>query len=130
MISAFYLHRFFENQQEIKAKTGKIPAAEISVKLSILFPSTHFSNAGGSWLFMHTDEHPYRSPAAVVSLRPVILRPYLSVSLPSSDEATDLSGRSRFICDEWSVVVDKRSSGERRSIQDTHRNSHFTQTVA
>ena len=32
---------------------------------------------------MHTDEHPYRGPATVVSLRPVTLRPYLSISLPS-----------------------------------------------
>ena len=32
--------------------------------------------------YMNTDEYPYRNPAAIVSLRPVILRPYLSVSLP------------------------------------------------
>src|SRR3989338_8693047 len=97
----------------------------------MLSPSAHFPNAGGSRWFMHTDEHPYRSPAAVVSLRPVILRPYLSVSLPSPDEVTSLSGRSRFICDEWSVVADKRSSGECRSIlRDTPRNSHFAQIAA
>jgi len=32
---------------------------------------------------MHTKELLCRSPAAIVSLRPVTLRPYLSVSLPS-----------------------------------------------
>ena len=35
-------------------------------------------------MFMHTDEYPYRSPAAMVSVRPVTLCPYLSVSLPSN----------------------------------------------
>ena len=38
---------------------------------------------------MHTDEHPCRSPAAVVSLRPVTLRPYLSASLPSGCRLLD-----------------------------------------
>jgi hypothetical protein len=33
--------------------------------------------------YKNTDEHPYRNPAAIVSLRPVILRPYLSVCLPT-----------------------------------------------
>ena len=33
--------------------------------------------------YMNTDEYPYRNPAAIVSLRPVILRPYLSVCLPT-----------------------------------------------
>ena len=32
---------------------------------------------------MHTDEHLCRSPATIVTLRPVTLRPYLSLSLPS-----------------------------------------------
>ena len=32
---------------------------------------------------MHTDDHPYRSPATMTPLRPVTLRPYLSISLPS-----------------------------------------------
>jgi hypothetical protein len=32
---------------------------------------------------MHTEELPYRSPAAIVSLRPVTLRPCFSASLPS-----------------------------------------------
>lgn len=32
--------------------------------------------------YMNTDEYPYYNPAAIVSLRPVILRPYLSVCLP------------------------------------------------
>ena len=32
--------------------------------------------------YKNTDEYPYRNPAALVSLRPVILRPYLWVCLP------------------------------------------------
>lgn len=32
--------------------------------------------------YKNTDEYPHRNPAAIVSLRPVILRPYLSVCLP------------------------------------------------
>ena len=32
---------------------------------------------------MHTDESPQGSPATIVSVRPVTLRPYFSISLPS-----------------------------------------------
>lgn len=42
---------------------------------------------------MRMGEHPCRSPAAVVSLRPVTLRPCLSVSLPS--DYTLMSGSNK-----------------------------------
>jgi hypothetical protein len=38
---------------------------------------------------MHTDEYPYRSPATIATLRPVTLRPYLSISLPSARIVVD-----------------------------------------
>jgi hypothetical protein len=43
--------------------------------------------------YMNTDEYPYRNPAAIVSLRPVILRPYLSVGLPTRCRLSNGSGR-------------------------------------
>jgi hypothetical protein len=51
---------------------------------------------------MHTDEHPYRSPATIASLRPVTLRPYLSISLPSERIVADDLNISQKPTDEWS----------------------------
>ena len=58
---------------------------------------------------MHTDEHPYRSPATIASLRPVTLRPYLSISLPSELIVADDLNISQNLTDERS---DFRMNGE------------------
>ena len=58
--------------------------------------------------FIHTDEHPYRGPAAIVSLRPVTLRPYLSISLPSEYKILNDSETINSIRDERSAFCDKR----------------------
>jgi hypothetical protein len=50
---------------------------------------------------MHTDDHPYRSPATIASLRPVTLRPYLSISLPSKRIVADDLNISQNLTDEW-----------------------------
>jgi len=66
----------------IKAVAYTINGARLSE-----FARPHFSLIGlillvVAFQFMHTDDHPYRSPATIAPLRPVTLRPYLSVSLP------------------------------------------------
>jgi len=63
------------------------------------FPS--LKTAQGVAVFMHTEEHPYRSPAAIVSLRPVTLRPYLSISLPSDFTLLCLIRWGQFLQDGW-----------------------------
>jgi hypothetical protein len=58
---------------------------------------------------MDTDEHPYRSPATIASLRPVTLRPHLSIGLPSKRTLTDVLNNSQNIADEW---LDSLTNGE------------------
>lgn len=58
---------------------------------------------------MHTDEYPYRSPATIDSLRPVTLRPYLSISLPSNTDYLDRGESSQSQPDER---LNFRMSGE------------------
>ena len=75
--------------------------------------------------FIHTDDHPYRGPAAIVSLRPVTLRPYLSISLPSdctliysiypSQKSTDK--RSNFWMSGCQNFVRLLNSGALRAIE-------------
>jgi len=48
-----------------------------------------------------TDEFPYRSPATIDSFRPVTLRPYLSISLPSERRLLENSHISQNLADEW-----------------------------
>ena len=48
-----------------------------------------------------TDEFPYRSPATIDSVRPVTLRPYLSISLPSERRLLENRYFSQNITDEW-----------------------------
>lgn len=57
---------------------------------------------------MHTDEHPCRSPAAIVSLRPVTLRPYLSTSLPSECRLLGRTATVNLYWDEWLSYSDDR----------------------
>ena len=50
---------------------------------------------------MHTDEYPCRSPATLVSLRPVTLRPCFSASLPSACRLLGNSDWVNYPRDEW-----------------------------
>ena len=50
----------------------------------------------------HTDDHPYRGPATIVSLRPVTLRPYLSISLPSGTDYLERREKSQSLPDKRS----------------------------
>ena len=78
----------------------------------------HFSRIGLILLvvdfqFMDTDDHPYRSPATIAPLRPVTLRPYLSISLPSERKLMKGSDRINPVLDERSAVSDERQMGKR-----------------
>jgi hypothetical protein len=57
---------------------------------------------------MHTDDHPYCSPATIISLRPVTLRPYLSISLPSEYKILNDNETINPIQDERSAFCDER----------------------
>ena len=48
---------------------------------------------------IHTDEHPCRGPATIVSLRPVTLRPCLSTSLPSDADYSVYCRQSQNLAD-------------------------------
>ena len=63
---------------------------------------------------MHTDEYPCRSPATVVSLRPVTLRPYFSASLPSACRLFGNSDWVNHLCDEWLSFRISGKQGDRK----------------
>jgi hypothetical protein len=71
---------------------------------------------------IHTDEHPYRGPATIVSLRPVTLRPCLSTSLPSGADYSENTKPGQSLTDER---LSFRMNGEGRTTFETAKSGLF-----